>query len=138
MTSILTVKEVASLLKTSRQQVRKMIQIGDLPAVKIGREWRIRADVLDEFLTEERGIHKQTGGELITVLLRFVLVPASFLMQPATAFSPLQLQELRYSFLAIPQNSKNLYAGVSRASAIRSSVVKEIGLYMPAASIWPI
>ena len=27
MTSILTVKEVASLLKTSRQQVRKMIQI---------------------------------------------------------------------------------------------------------------
>ena len=52
MTSILTVKEVASLLKTSRQQVRKMIQIGDLPGVKIGREWRIRADVLDEFLTE--------------------------------------------------------------------------------------
>ena len=52
MTSILTVKEVASLLKTSRQQVRKMIQSGDLPAVKVGRVWRIRADVLDDFLTE--------------------------------------------------------------------------------------
>ena len=52
MTSILTVKEAASLLKTSRQQVRKMIQNGDLPAVKVGREWRIRSDVLDDFLTE--------------------------------------------------------------------------------------
>ena len=52
MTSILTVKEVASLLKTSRQQVRKMIQSGDLPAVKVGREWRIRVDTLDDFLSE--------------------------------------------------------------------------------------
>ena len=49
MTAILTVKEVASLLKTSRQQVRKMIQSGDLPAVKVGREWRIRVDTLDDF-----------------------------------------------------------------------------------------
>ena len=53
MTSILTVKEVASLLKTSRQQVYKMIQSGDLPAVKVGREWRIRMDTLDDFLSEQ-------------------------------------------------------------------------------------
>lgn len=33
MTAILTVKEAASLLKTSRQQVRKMIQSG----VRVGR-----------------------------------------------------------------------------------------------------
>ena len=52
MTAILTVKAAASFLKTSRQQVRKMIQSGDLPAVKVGRERRIRADALDDFLTE--------------------------------------------------------------------------------------
>ena len=52
MKELLTVQDVASLLKTSRQQVRKMIQSGDLPAVKVGREWRIRADALDDFLTE--------------------------------------------------------------------------------------
>ena len=52
MAAILTVKEVASLLKTSRQQVRKMLQSGDLPAVKVGREWRIRVDTLDDFLSE--------------------------------------------------------------------------------------
>lgn len=35
---VLTVKEVAVLLKTTRQQIRKMIQSGELPAVKVGRE----------------------------------------------------------------------------------------------------
>lgn len=38
MTALLTVQEVADLLKTSRQQVRKMIRDGLLPAVRIGRE----------------------------------------------------------------------------------------------------
>lgn len=35
---ILTVKEVAKLLKTTCQQVRKMIANGELSAVKVGRE----------------------------------------------------------------------------------------------------
>lgn len=43
MSELLTVKEVAELLKTSRVQVRKMIQNGDLSAVKVGREYRIPA-----------------------------------------------------------------------------------------------
>lgn len=34
---ILTVKETAALLKTTRQQVRKMIANEELPAVKVGR-----------------------------------------------------------------------------------------------------
>ena len=38
---ILTVKETAVLLKTTRQQVRKMIANEELPAVKVGREWRV-------------------------------------------------------------------------------------------------
>ena len=41
MTEILTVKEAAAQLKTTRQHNRKMIANGELPAVKVGREWRI-------------------------------------------------------------------------------------------------
>lgn len=41
MKELLTVQEVADLPKTSRQQVCKMIQNGALPAIRIGREWRI-------------------------------------------------------------------------------------------------
>ena len=47
---ILTVKETADLLKTTRQQVRKMIVNEGLPAVKVGREWRVlKAGIMEFF-----------------------------------------------------------------------------------------
>lgn len=49
---ILTVKELARILKTTRQQVRKMIRSGEIPAVKVGREWRIPREYLNEFIEE--------------------------------------------------------------------------------------
>lgn len=49
---VFTVQETAQLLKTTRQQIRKMIQTGELPAVKVGREWRIPADTLVAFLED--------------------------------------------------------------------------------------
>ena len=38
------------MLKTSRQQIRRMIQNGELPAVKVGREWRISRNALLDYL----------------------------------------------------------------------------------------
>lgn len=52
MSELLTVKEAAALLKTSRVQVRKMIQAGDLLAVKVGREYRIPMTSLRAFVEE--------------------------------------------------------------------------------------
>ena len=49
---VYSVKETDAILKTSRQQVRKMIQSEELPAVKVGREWRITSDALQEFLEQ--------------------------------------------------------------------------------------
>ena len=47
---ILTVKETAVLLKTTRQQIRKMIANEELPAVKVGREWRaLKAGIVEFF-----------------------------------------------------------------------------------------
>ena len=48
--SVYSVKEVSKILKTTCQQVRKMIQNEELAAVKVGREWRIPAERLEEFL----------------------------------------------------------------------------------------
>lgn len=50
MSELLTVKEAAELLKTSRVQVRKMIQSGELLAVKVGREYRIPLVSMKEFI----------------------------------------------------------------------------------------
>lgn len=41
MSELLTGKETAELMKTSRVQVRRMIQNGELAAVKVGREYQI-------------------------------------------------------------------------------------------------
>ena len=49
---VLTVQETASLLKTSKQQVRKMIREDILPAVKVGREWRVSEEYLEEFISQ--------------------------------------------------------------------------------------
>ena len=51
---VYSVEEIATILKTTRQQVRKMIQNEELPAVKVGREWRITEESLQEFLGEGR------------------------------------------------------------------------------------
>ena len=38
------------MLRTTGQQVRKMIVNEELPAVKVGREWRIPAESIRMFL----------------------------------------------------------------------------------------
>lgn len=45
--------ETAALLRTTRQQVRKMIAQQLIPAMKVGREWRISRDYLEAFLCSE-------------------------------------------------------------------------------------
>ena len=52
MNRLLTVREVAELFQTTRQQVRKMLRNGEIPAVKVGREWRISQEYLKEFIEE--------------------------------------------------------------------------------------
>lgn len=47
---LLTVKEAAEWLKTSRVQIRRMIQNGELAAVKVGREYRIPVACLKEYI----------------------------------------------------------------------------------------
>lgn len=49
---VYSVEEIATILKTTRQQVRKMIQNEELPAVKVGREWRVTEESLQEFLAD--------------------------------------------------------------------------------------
>ena len=52
LSEILTVKEAAQLLKTTCQQIRKMIANEELAAVKVGREWRIPIESIHMFLNE--------------------------------------------------------------------------------------
>ena len=47
---LMRLQQVAALLQTSRVQVRRMIQSGELAALKVGREYRIPLEALQEFI----------------------------------------------------------------------------------------
>lgn len=48
----LTVAEVASLLRVSNMTVYRLINAGQLPAVRVGRSYRIAEDDVDKYLTD--------------------------------------------------------------------------------------
>ncbi len=49
-TRFLTVQEVADLMRVSTMTVYRMIRSGDLPAVRVGRSFRVRDDDLAAYL----------------------------------------------------------------------------------------
>jgi excisionase family DNA binding protein len=59
---ILTVGEVAQLLKVAEKTVYTMAQKGDLPAFKVGGQWRFRRTDLDSWIDERTG-RTDTQGE---------------------------------------------------------------------------
>lgn len=46
----LTVQEVANLLRVSTMTVYRLIKSGDLPAVRVGRSFRVRDGDVDSYL----------------------------------------------------------------------------------------
>ena len=48
--AFVTVGEVARQLRVSNMTVYRLINAGDLPAVRIGRSYRLRADDVDAYL----------------------------------------------------------------------------------------
>lgn len=48
-----TVSEVADQLRVSNMTVYRLVQSGQLPAVRVGRSYRIRADDVDHYLAEQ-------------------------------------------------------------------------------------
>lgn len=50
-TRLLTPAEAAPLLRLHEVTVRRLLRQGKLPGVKTGREWRISAATLHDFLT---------------------------------------------------------------------------------------
>ena len=54
------IEDAAQKLQVSKSQVRRLISIGELPAVRIGKSVRIRSDDWDKFMNKllTEGIRK--------------------------------------------------------------------------------
>ncbi len=51
-TELLTIKDVAALVRVSEKTVRRWIETRELPAAKLGNQWRIRPRDLDLFVKD--------------------------------------------------------------------------------------
>lgn len=59
---ILTVKEVAGLLKLAEKTVYSMAQLGEIPTFKVRGQWRIRRTDLERWLEEQpKGVPSGNG-----------------------------------------------------------------------------
>jgi excisionase family DNA binding protein len=50
--TIMTVREVAEYLRMSEAKVYRLANERGLPAIRIGKSWRFRKDLLDEWLSQ--------------------------------------------------------------------------------------
>jgi excisionase family DNA binding protein len=50
--TILTVHEVAEYLRVSEAKVYRLAREGHLPVVRLGKTWRFRKDLLDNWLSQ--------------------------------------------------------------------------------------
>ena len=60
---LLTLKDVALILNLSERSVRRIIQAGDLPAIRIGGSPRIRSADLRAFIDSAPAYYLGGGGE---------------------------------------------------------------------------
>lgn len=53
--AFLTTDDVLGYLKVNARTIYRLIRTGELPAVRIGRQWRFRRTDLDDWLDRSRG-----------------------------------------------------------------------------------
>jgi len=61
--SIISVKEVAGLLKVSEKTVYSMVNSGELPAFRVRNQWRIRREDLETWIESYPSRQSGDGGE---------------------------------------------------------------------------
>jgi excisionase family DNA binding protein len=64
MDNLLTVKEVAALLRVSSQTLYKMLEQGGIPAVKVGSQWRFEREKVRAWLEAQGGAARRPDPDL--------------------------------------------------------------------------
>jgi len=62
--AILTVHDVADYLRMSEAKVYRLVKEKQIPVVKIGKTWRFRKDLLDEWLSRCTESSMQTDEKI--------------------------------------------------------------------------
>lgn len=61
--SILTLPEVAVMLKVAEKTVYTMAQKGQIPAFKVRGQWRFKQDDIDRWIDEQKAVVKGNAAQ---------------------------------------------------------------------------
>ena len=61
--TIMTVHDVAEYLRLSEAKVYRLVKEGRMPVIRIGKTWRFRKDLLDDWLSECAGSSMKGDGK---------------------------------------------------------------------------
>lgn len=62
MDSLMTLEEVATYLRLSKDTVYRMAQTGKIPASKVGNQWRFRRDEVEAWLEQHKNLPGDGSG----------------------------------------------------------------------------
>ncbi len=57
--NVLTIDELAAYLKISKSTLYKLAQKGEVPGQKVGKHWRFRRDIIDQWLAASKQTTKR-------------------------------------------------------------------------------
>jgi excisionase family DNA binding protein len=60
---ILTIREVAEMLKLTEKTAYRLVSNGELPGFKAGGSWRFRQSEIDKWIFAREADSKNAGGE---------------------------------------------------------------------------
>jgi excisionase family DNA binding protein len=60
---ILTMKEICDLLKIHPSTIYKLVKQGEIPAFRIGSEWRFRRDTILRLLSERSNVSHEKKSQ---------------------------------------------------------------------------
>ncbi|MFQ5922338.1 MAG: helix-turn-helix domain-containing protein [Anaerolineales bacterium] len=94
--ALITVREIAEQLRVSPRTVYRLCRSGQLPAIKVGKEWRIDRADLEQFLTKKKGI--QEALTLEEYLRRHLVPPQHVLL---ISSDPAEIHRLQAKFIRV-------------------------------------
>jgi len=56
---VLTIEELAAYLKISKSTLYKLAQNGEVPGQKVGKHWRFRRDIIDQWMAKSTSANKR-------------------------------------------------------------------------------
>ena len=64
---VLTVHDVAEYLRLSEAKVYRMAREGRVPAFRLGKSWRFRKDLIDEWILREIGLNASPAATSVGI-----------------------------------------------------------------------